>query len=93
MFRKVPDLFARRLHRQRSAHDTLFVDGWRCDVGVGHLLEMGVINPAKVTRLALENAASIASLILTTNCMIASAPSKSSAEPGALNPAGSAPMF
>ena len=42
----------------------------------GDLLEMGVIDPAKVTRLALQNAASIASLLLTTDCMIANAPKK-----------------
>ena len=35
---------------------------------------MGVIDPAKVTRLALQNAGSIASLILTTDCLIANAP-------------------
>jgi chaperonin GroEL len=35
---------------------------------------MGVIDPAKVTRLALQNAASIAALILTTDCLIASLP-------------------
>jgi chaperonin GroEL (HSP60 family) len=40
----------------------------------GDLLLMGVIDPAKVTRLALQNAGSIASLILTTDCMIAAAP-------------------
>jgi len=40
----------------------------------GDLLKMGVIDPAKVTRLALQNAASIAALILTTDCMIANAP-------------------
>jgi len=40
----------------------------------GDMLEMGVIDPAKVTRLALQNAASIASLVLTTDCMIANAP-------------------
>jgi chaperonin GroEL len=34
-------------------------------------------DPAKVTRLALQNAASIASLILTTDCMIATAPKPS----------------
>ena len=44
----------------------------------GDMLEMGVIDPAKVTRLALQNAASIASLILTTDCMIAIAPKKES---------------
>jgi chaperonin GroEL len=42
----------------------------------GDLLQMGVIDPAKVTRLALQNAASIASLILTTDCMIATIPTK-----------------
>lgn len=39
----------------------------------GDLLQMGVIDPAKVTRLALQNAASIASLILGTDCLIAHA--------------------
>jgi chaperonin GroEL len=37
----------------------------------GDLLAMGVIDPAKVTRLAVQNAASIAGLILSTNCLIA----------------------
>ena len=37
----------------------------------GNLVEMGVVDPAKVTRLALQNAASIASLILATDCIIA----------------------
>ncbi|WP_184606953.1 chaperonin GroEL [Variovorax atrisoli] len=46
----------------------------------GDMLEMGVIDPAKVTRLALQNAASIAGLILTTDCMIANAPRKESAD-------------
>jgi chaperonin GroEL len=40
----------------------------------GDLLQMGVIDPAKVTRLALQNAGSIAGLILTTDCLIAPAP-------------------
>ena len=39
----------------------------------GDLLQMGVIDPAKVTRLALQNAGSIAGLILTTDCLIARA--------------------
>ena len=43
-------------------------------------LDMGVIDPAKVTRLALQNAASIASLVLTTDCMVAQAPKKSGEE-------------
>jgi len=42
----------------------------------GDMMEMGVIDPAKVTRLALQNAGSIASLILTVDCLIAEAPKK-----------------
>jgi len=45
----------------------------------GDMLEMGVIDPVKVTRLALQNAASIASLVLTIDCLIANAPKKAAA--------------
>jgi len=37
----------------------------------GDLVKMGVLDPCKVTRSALQNAASIAGLVLTTDCMIA----------------------
>jgi chaperonin GroEL len=37
----------------------------------GDMVKMGVIDPAKVTRLALQNAASIAGLMLTTEALIA----------------------
>ncbi|WER50631.1 TCP-1/cpn60 chaperonin family protein [Cupriavidus sp. WKF15] len=37
----------------------------------GGMLELGVIDPVKVVRTALQNAISIASLLLTTDCMIA----------------------
>jgi chaperonin GroEL len=48
----------------------------------GDLVKMGVLDPCKVTRTALRNAASIAGLILTTECMIARATqSEPSAEP------------
>ncbi|SPE24070.1 Cpn60 chaperonin GroEL, large subunit of GroESL [Burkholderiales bacterium] len=43
----------------------------------GDLFEMGVIDPTKVTRLALQNAASVAGLILTTDCVIANRPAGS----------------
>ena len=39
-----------------------------------NLFETGVIDPAKVTRVALENAASIAGMFLTTECVIADKP-------------------
>ncbi|QSI76277.1 MULTISPECIES: chaperonin GroEL [Niveibacterium] len=40
----------------------------------GDLVELGVLDPAKVTRTALQNAASVASLILTTDAMVAELP-------------------
>src|SRR3954469_5420512 len=40
----------------------------------GDLVEMGVVDPTKVTRFALQNAASVASLLLTTEAMIAELP-------------------
>ncbi|MEN9420398.1 MAG: hypothetical protein RI988_4019 [Pseudomonadota bacterium] len=43
----------------------------------GDLLKMGVIDPAKVTRLALQNAASVSALVLTIDCLIAAAPAAS----------------
>jgi chaperonin GroEL len=40
----------------------------------GDMMAMGVIDPTKVTRTALQNAASIAGLMLTTACMVAELP-------------------
>jgi len=40
----------------------------------GDMLEMGILDPTKVTRAALQNAASVASLLLTTEVMVAEAP-------------------
>jgi chaperonin GroEL len=47
----------------------------------GDLIEAGILDPTKVTRLALQNAASVAGLLLTTEVMIAEAP-KEEAEHG-----------
>jgi chaperonin GroEL len=48
----------------------------------GDLVEMGVIDPTKVTRVALQNAASVAGLILTTDAMVAEAPKEEKAQAG-----------
>lgn len=49
--------------------------GYNAQSGVyGDMVEMGVLDPTKVTRTALMNAASVASLILTTDCMVADLP-------------------
>lgn len=46
-----------------------------------NMLAAGVIDPTKVSRVALENAASIASMLLTTECVIADKPEPKSAAP------------
>jgi chaperonin GroEL len=45
------------------------------------MLEMGILDPAKVTRSALEHAASVAGLMLTTECMITDIPEDKAAGP------------
>jgi chaperonin GroEL len=52
-----------------------------------NLVKAGVIDPTKVTRYALQNAASVASLMLTTQCMVAEKPKEESAMP-AMPPGG-----
>jgi chaperonin GroEL len=49
--------------------------GYNAQTGdFGDLVEMGILDPTKVTRLALQNAASVAGLLLTTEVMVAEAP-------------------
>ncbi len=51
--------------------------GYNAATGVyGDMIEMGILDPTKVTRLALQNAASVAGLLLTTEVMVAEAPKK-----------------
>ena len=45
-------------------------------------MKAGIIDPAKVTRSALQNAASIAGLLLTTEALVADKPEKAAPDPG-----------
>jgi chaperonin GroEL len=54
----------------------------------GNLLGMGVIDPVKVVRTALQNAASVASLMLTTECLVAERPKEEKAAGGGHDHAG-----
>ena len=52
---------------------------WGFDAEVnewGHLQERGIMDPAKVTRAAIENAASVAAMVLTTEAMVSDMPEK-----------------
>ena len=56
--------------------------GFNAHTGVyGNLLDDGVVDPAKVVRTALQDAASVAGLLITTEAMVAEAPSKDSGGP------------
>ncbi|MDQ3311130.1 MAG: chaperonin GroEL [Actinomycetota bacterium] len=62
--------------------------GFNAATGVmSDLLKEGIIDPAKVTRAALQNAASIAAMVLTTECLVADKP-----EPEPAMPAGGGGM-
>ncbi|MPZ22171.1 MAG: chaperonin GroEL [Dehalococcoidia bacterium] len=53
--------------------------GWGYDAALdefANLVERGIIDPVKVTRSALENAVSIAGMVLTTNCLVTELPEK-----------------
>ena len=56
----------------------------------GDMVEKGIIDPAKVTRAAIENAVSIASMVLTTNCLITEIKDDS---PAPAMPPGAPPMY
>src|ERR1700682_3397992 len=71
--------------------------GFNADTGeYGDMVKMGVIDPAKVTRLALQNAASIAGLMLTTEALVAELKEddkKSAAAGGPGGPGGMGGMY
>ncbi|HTT05744.1 MAG TPA: chaperonin GroEL [Steroidobacteraceae bacterium] len=54
----------------------------------GDLIEAGILDPTKVTRLALQNSASVAGLLLTTEVMIAEAPKDEHEHAGGMPPGG-----
>ena len=59
---------------------------WGYDAEIGefcHLLERGIMDPAKVTRAAVENAVSVASMVLTTESLISDIPEEKPAMPAA----------
>ena len=56
--------------------------GYDADIGeYAHMLKQGIVDPVKVTRSALQNAASIAGMVLTTESMITELPEKERAAP------------
>ena len=82
----------RQIVRNAGLEDSLIVDAVRksdddshgydvSDEKWGDMFEMGVIDPTKVTRIALEKAASIAGLMLTTEALIAEIPEKAAPMP------------
>ena len=57
-------------------------EGYNVSTGVYEdLVKAGVIDPKKVTRTALQNAASIAGLLLTTECLVTEIPAEEKAGP------------
>ncbi len=51
----------------------------------GNMIKKGIVDPVKVTRSALENAVSIAAMVLTTNCLVSEIPEKKAAAAPAMS--------
>jgi chaperonin GroEL len=63
--------------------------GYNAQTGeYGDMTELGILDPAKVTRSALQNAASVASLMITTECMIAELPKEEAPAGGGMGGMG-----
>ena len=63
--------------------------GYNAQTGeYGDMIAMGILDPTKVARFALQNAASVAGLLLTTECMVAEAPKKDSHGHSQMPPGG-----
>ena len=68
-------------HKVAESKDSNF--GYNAATGeYGDMLKMGILDPTKVTRIALQNASSIAGLMITTEAMVAEAPKEESAAGG-----------
>jgi len=68
---------------------------WGYDAEAGeftNLLKRGIMDPAKVTRAVVENAASVAAMVLTTESLITDVPEETPAMPGGGMPGGMPPM-
>jgi chaperonin GroEL len=78
--------------RVRESKDDNF--GFDAETGeFGDMIKAGVIDPAKVTRLALQNAASIAALMLTTEALVAEIKEDTKAAAGGGMPGGGGGMY
>jgi chaperonin GroEL len=63
-----------------------YSDGWNAQTGeYGNMVKLGIVDPAKVVRAALQDAASIAGLLVTTEAMVAERPKKEAPQPAMPN--------
>ncbi|MER2064384.1 MAG: TCP-1/cpn60 chaperonin family protein, partial [Alkalibacterium sp.] len=58
-----------------------------------NMVEAGIIDPTKVTRSALQNAASVSALLLTTEAAVAEIPEENDGQDGGMNPGGMGGMM
>jgi chaperonin GroEL len=69
-------------------------EGYNAATGeYGDMIKFGIIDPAKVTRSALQNASSVAAMFLTTEAAVAEKPEKNPPMPGGGMPGGMDPSM
>jgi chaperonin GroEL len=68
---------------KRVLDEKAFTRGYDAECGeYVDMLEAGIVDPAKVTRTALQNAVSVATILLSTNCLVTDAPKKKDEDEG-----------
>ncbi len=75
------------IERVKNGKDSFGFDAAK-EIYVEDMMQSGIIDPTKVTRTALQNAASVAGLLLTTDCMIAEKPKDKGAQMPMMPPGG-----
>ena len=83
---KLPELL--QAYQKRSLENETYGYGFDAQTGeFGNLVTKGIIDPTKVVRIALQDGASIAGLLITTEAMVAEKPKKETPMP-AMPPGG-----
>ena len=82
-YRFLAGLVGKILEKEQYAH------GFDSQTGeYGNLVSKGIIDPTKVVRVAIQNAASVAALLITTEAMVAEVPKKNTGAGAGMPPGG-----
>ncbi|MEP0847923.1 MAG: chaperonin GroEL [Phycisphaerae bacterium] len=83
-----PAVVLKRVESSDKPNFGFNADAGSLEEGFGDMMKMGIVDPAKVVRSALENASSVARVLLSTSCLISEKPQKKGKKGGPGGPGG-----